>query len=170
MPWHPCLHCGEETSNRCKYCERSYCDIDCRRKDEVEHIKVHMNIQRTMPQNIERAQKAGKLAQVLFYTFMENTWNYDMRRVCIKRNQDGDLVAVEVTDGAGVLGSLTGQTDCKRYAGGWFTRFPVNNFGTFDEDAKHALLTDHSSIWAFVVMHAVIQALFQGMQRDLSYT
>lgn len=163
MPWRPCLHCGEETSNRCKYCERSYCDIDCRRKDEVEHIKVHMNVDRAMLWNIERARKAGRLAQLLLSAFMENTWNYDMRRVCIKRDQNADLVAVEVTDGAGVLGSLAGHTDCKTYAGGWLTKFPVNSFGTFDEDAKHALLTDRSSIWAFVVMHAAVQALFQGM-------
>lgn len=163
MPWLPCLHCGEETSNHCKYCERSYCDIDCRRKDEVAHIKVHMNIDRTVPQNIERARKAGRIAQSLFYAFLENTWSYDMRKVCIKRDQDLDLVAVEVTDGAGVVGSPAGHTDCKTHAGGWLTKFPVESFGTFDDDAKQALLTDRSSIWAFVVMHAAIQALFQGM-------
>ncbi|KAF3050028.1 hypothetical protein E8E11_003336 [Didymella keratinophila] len=120
-----------------------------------------------MPRNIERARKAGKLAQLLFYAFLENTWNFDMRRVCIKRDQDGDLVVIEVTDGAGVLGSPAGQTDCKSYAGGWLTKFPVDSFGTFDEDAKHALLTDRSSIWAFVVMHAVVQALFQDLVDDV---
>lgn len=169
MPWHPCLHCGEETSNHCQYCERFYCDIDCRRKDEIEHIKTHMNIDRTMPRSIERARKAGRIAQLLFYAFMENTWDYDMRTVCIKRDQDLDLVAVKVTDGTAVLGSSGAHSNCKIHAGGWLTKFPIDSFCVFDEDAKHALLTDRSSIWAFVVMHAAVQALFQGMLRPTVY-
>lgn len=122
-----------------------------------------MDIDRTMPQDMERARKAGSIAQSLFYSFLENTWGYDMGKVYIKRDQDLDLVAVQVTDGAGVMGSAVGHTDCKTYAGGWLTKFPVDSFGTFDDDAKQALLTDRSSIWAFIVMHAAVQALFHGM-------
>lgn len=177
MPWQSCLVCDEETSNYCRYCAQIrndgsiidacfYCDIDCRNKDELEHLKVHMNVDRTMPPNIEHARKAGRIAQSLFYAFMENTWTYDMRKVCIKRDQDGDLVAIEVTDGAGVVASPGGHADCKTYAGGWLTKFPFDYFGAFDDDAKHALLTDRGSIWAFVVMHAAVQALFQGIPED----
>ncbi|KAF3039384.1 hypothetical protein E8E12_007648 [Didymella heteroderae] len=126
-----------------------------------------MNIERTMPRNIERAMKAGRIAQSLFYAFLENTWSYDMRKVCIKRDQDHGLVAVEATDGIGVLGSPGRQNDCETYAGGWFTKFPVESFGKFDDDAKHALLTDRGSIWAFMVMHAAVQALFQDLVNDL---
>lgn len=173
MPWQPCCVCGEETSNYCRYCAqtrndgtlinaRYYCDIDCRQKDEAEHLKVHMNTHRTMPPNMERALKAGRIARQLFYTFVENTWTYDMRHVCIKHDQDHDLVAVEVTDGDGVKTAPGGHTDCKSYAGGWLIKFPEESFSSFDEDAKHALLADRDSIWAFVVMHAAVQALFQG--------
>ncbi|KAF1927242.1 uncharacterized protein M421DRAFT_185766 [Didymella exigua CBS 183.55] len=178
MPWQSCLVCKEETSNYCRYCAqthnngtivgaRFYCDIDCRNKDELEHLKVHMNVDCSTPLNIERAGKAGRIAQSLFYTFLENTWTYDMRKVSIKRDQDHDLVSVEVTDGVGVIASPGGHTDCKIYAGGWLTKFPVESFGTFEDDAKYALLTDRSSIWAFVVMHAAIQALFQDLVNDV---
>lgn len=177
MPWQPCLVCGAETSNYCTYCAnthndgtiieaRFYCDIECRNKDEQEHLNTHMNVSRTMPLIIERARKAGRIAQSLFYLFKENTWTYDTRNVRITRDQDHDLVAVEITDGAGVTASPGVHTDCKTYAGGWLKRFPVDSFGTFEDDAKHALLTDRSSIWAFVVMHAAIQALFQGMAEN----
>jgi hypothetical protein len=173
MPWRPCLICHEETSNYCKHCAqtsqdggivsaRFYCDIECRMKDEVEHMRVHMNAFRTTQPNMDRAIKAGKIAQSLFYAFMENTWTYDMINVCIIRDQDHDLVAVEVTDGAGVVTAPGGHTDCTSYAGGWLIKFPAERFSAFDDDAKHALLTDRTSTWAFVVMHAAVQALFQG--------
>ncbi|KAF2624925.1 hypothetical protein BU25DRAFT_474418 [Macroventuria anomochaeta] len=178
MPWQPCLVCKEETANFCRYCVRTrndgilidarfYCDVDCRKKDEVEHLKVHMNVHRTTPPNMERATKAGKIAQSLFYAFLENTWTYDMKNVCIKRDQDHDLVAVEVTDGTGVVTASGGHTDCKSYAGGWLIKFPAESFSAFDNDAKHALLSDRSSIWAFVVMHAAVQALFQDLVDDV---
>lgn len=121
-----------------------------------------MNTYRTMSPHLERAIKAGTIAQSLLYAFLENTWAYDMKDVCIKRNQDHDLVAVEVTDGQGVVTAPGGHTDCGSYAGGWLVQFPAEMFDAFDEDAKHALLTDHNSVWAFVVMHAAVQALFQG--------
>ena len=173
MLWRPCLVCDAETSNFCRYCARTrndgtiidarfYCDIDCRNKDEVEHLKVHMNTHRAMAPNMERAIKAGEIAQSLFYAILENTWTYDMKKVCIKRGQDHDLVAVEVTDGAGVVTAPGGHTDCKSYAGGWLIKFPVESFSAYDNDAKHTLLADRSSIWAFVVMHTAVQALFQG--------
>lgn len=173
MPWQPCLVCEEETSNYCRYCAqtrndgtiinaRFYCDLECRDKDESEHLRVHKTVDYTMAPNIERARKAGRIAQSLFYAFMENTWTYDIKKVCIRRDQDHCLVAVEVTDGAGVVAPPGGHTDCKTYAGGWLIKFPSDSFGGFEQDSKHALLTDHSSVWAFVVMHAAIQALFKG--------
>lgn len=173
MPWHPCLVCHEDTTNYCEHCAqtspdggiisaRFYCDIDCRERDAVEHLKVHMNALHTTQPNMERAVKAGKIAQSLFYAFMENTWTYDMNNVCIMRDQDHDLATVEVTDGQGVVTGPGGHTDCTSYAGGWLIKFPAESFSAFDDDAKHALLADRNSTWAFVVMHATVQALFQG--------
>lgn len=112
---------------------------------------------------MERAIKAGRIIQALFYEFLENTWTYDMKQVCIKRDQDGDLCAVEITDGAGVITAPGGSTDCHSYAGGWLIRFPHDSFAHSSEDAKQALLTDRNSTWGFVVMHAAVQALFQGI-------
>jgi hypothetical protein len=173
MPWQPCLVCEEATTNYCDYCARLdsngiltearfYCDIDCQKKDEVEHLRVHMNTHHVMPPGMEQAIKAGKIAQSLFYAFLENTWSYDMKNVCIRRDQDHDLVAVEVTDGTGVVTAPGGHTDCKIYAGGWLIKFPAEAFSASDEDAKHALLVHRNSVWAFVIMHAAVQALFQG--------
>ncbi|KAJ4985737.1 hypothetical protein SVAN01_08733 [Stagonosporopsis vannaccii] len=177
MSWRPCLVCNEETTNFCETCVRTnrdgniinarfYCDIECRKKDETEHLKVHMNALNITQPNMERAIKAGKIAQSLFHAFMENTWTYDMANVCITRDQDHDLVAVEVTDGAGVVTAPGGHTNCTSYAGGWLIKFPAERFTGFDDDAKHALLTDRNSTWAFVVMHAAVQALFKGLVDD----
>ncbi|KAJ8108336.1 hypothetical protein OPT61_g8245 [Boeremia exigua] len=177
MLWQPCLVCKEHTANYCKHCAqtdqtgalnaRFYCDIDCRKEDELEHLKVHMNTLHTAPPDMERAIKAGTIAQSLFYAFMENTWTYDMKKVYIKRDELHDLVAVEVTDGAGVVTAAGGHTDCRSYAGGWLIEFPAGSFSLFDDDAKHALLTDRSSTWVFVVMHAAVQALFQDLVADV---
>ncbi|KAF9695637.1 hypothetical protein EKO04_006536 [Ascochyta lentis] len=178
MPWQPCLVCDEETTNYCDHCApldsegtvtnaRFYCDIDCQKKDELEHLKVHMGLHHTMAPEMERAIKAGNIAQSLFYAFLENTWSYDMKNVHIQRDQDLELVAVEVTDGTGVVTAPGGHTDCKSCAGGWLIKFPVEAFSAFDEDAKHALLAHRSSVWAFVVMHAAVRALFQDLVEDV---
>lgn len=177
MPWQACLVCGEDTTNYCVDCAhtstegtlinaRFYCDIDCRKKNEPEHLKVHMELFNTLVPDFERAMRAGNIAQSLFYAFLENTWTYDMKNVFIQRDQDHDLVGVRVTDGAGVVAAPGGHTDCKSYAGGWLIKFPIEAFSAFDEDAKHTLLAHRNSIWAFVFMHSVVQALFQGMKRD----
>lgn len=172
MLWQPCLVCKVETTNYCKICARTssdgttearfYCDTDCSKKDETEHLKVHMTIKPSLPFYMERAVKAGQIVQSLFYAFRENTWTYDMKEVRIMRDQESDLVAIEVTDGAGVVTAPGGYTDCKSYAGGWLIEFPVKPFGPYGDDAKHALLADRSSTWALVVMHTAVQALFQG--------
>lgn len=173
MQWQPCLICKEDTANYCKVCARTssdgssidarfYCDTDCRNKDEVQHLKVHMRMKQNMSPYIERAIRAGQIIESLFYTFVENTWTYDMKQVCIRRDQDGELVEVEVIDGTGVVTAPGGYTDCQSYAGGWLVKFPLQAFDTGNEDAKHALLTDRNSTWAFIVIHAAVQALFQG--------
>lgn len=165
--------CGVDTTNYCKICARTssdgtttearfYCDADCRKKDETEHLKVHMTMKRSLPFYMERAVKAGQIVQSLFYAFRENTWTYDMKEVGIMRDQESDLVAVEVIDGAGVVTAPGGYTDCKSYAGGWLIEFPLKAFAEYGDDAKRALLTDRSSTWALVVMHTAVKALFQG--------
>jgi hypothetical protein len=171
MPWQPCLVCKEVTTNYCKQCAqtssngtdvvaRFYCDIDCKTKDKLNHLKVC----RTMLLPIEQAIRAGKIAQSLFYAFLENTWAYDMANVRIIRDQYHELVAIEVTDGPSVATGPGGHSACRRLAGGWLIEFPGEAFSTFDDDAKRALLVDRNSIWAFVVMHAAVQVLFQGIQ------
>ncbi|UPX16493.1 uncharacterized protein EKO05_0006891 [Ascochyta rabiei] len=120
-----------------------------------------------MSSDMERAINAGKIAQTLFYSFLENTWSYDMKNVCIKRDQDHRLVAVEVTDGTGVVTASGGITDCWSHAGGWLIKFPSEAFSAFDGDAKHALLAHRNSVWAFVVMHAAVRALFQDLVEDV---
>ncbi len=173
MLWRPCLVCKEYTANYCQHCAqisqngefdaRYYCDIDCRSEDELAHLKVHTNMILTTPPTMDRAFKAGTILQSLFYAFKENTWSYDMKKVCIKRDEAHDLVAVEVTDGVGVVTAAGGHTDCRSYAGGWLIEFPSDSFSIFDDDARHALLTDRSSIWVFVVMHVAVKALFLGV-------
>ncbi|KAJ4362657.1 hypothetical protein N0V95_001365 [Ascochyta clinopodiicola] len=116
---------------------------------------------------MERAINAGKIAQTLFYSFIENTWSYDMKNVCIKRDEDHNLVAVEVTDGTGVVTAPGGYADCGSHAGGWLIKFPTEAFSAFEEDAKHALLAHRNSVWAFVVMHAAVRALFQDLVEDV---
>ncbi|KAF2995203.1 hypothetical protein E8E13_001112 [Curvularia kusanoi] len=178
MLWEPCRVCGEETANYCAFCARVgsdgvklnarfYCDLDCRNKDDLEHMKAHKAFNEDLPATMDRATKAGQIVQSLYYTFRENTWNYDMKQVRIQRDQEGDLVDIRVTDGAGVLNAPGSQTDCKRCGGGWLIEFPAKTFDSYGDDAKHALLVDNSSTWAFVVMHTAVQALFRDLVNDV---
>lgn len=117
---------------------------------------------------LSHAIRAGELAQVLFYALLENTWAYDLSNIRIIRNDHGQLVRVEVTDGPGVTEGPQGQSACDRYAGGWLFRFPDMN--PVDCDAMRALLADHNSTWAFVCMHVAVETLFEGRQSAFHLT
>ena len=106
----------------------------------------------------ERAKQAGEAVQTLFYTFIEHTWAYDMNSVRVTPGSNGELLAVEV-----IHGSNTDNSTCERTAGEWLIKFPYDAFRAADGRAKHALLADRHSIWAFVVMHVAVQVLFEGM-------
>jgi hypothetical protein len=120
------------------------------------------------PRILNHAIRAGELVQVLFYAFLENTWAYDLSSIRIIRNQHGQLVRVEVTDGAGVTEGPQGQSTCDRYADGWLIRFP-EDVSPVDRDAMRSLLADHNSMWAFVCMHTAVQALFEGKYTSLLF-
>lgn len=110
----------------------------------------------------KHAQKAGEIAQAVFYSFIRNTWAYDMSNVRIVRDQYDDIVKIEVIAGPGVNAGPGGESTCERYAGGWLVKFPHAAFEEGDQQAMRALLADQNSIWAFVSMHNAVGTLFAG--------
>jgi hypothetical protein len=114
------------------------------------------------PTILGHAIRAGELVQMLFYTFLENTWAYDLSSVRVVRNEDRQILRIEVIDGVGVAEGPRGASSCERYADGWLFRFPDKCVGPRDRDAVRCLLADHSSTWALVCMHAAVQVLFEG--------
>lgn len=111
----------------------------------------------------KRAEKAGEVAQALFYTFIQNTWAYDMSNIRIIRYKAGHIAMIEIIAGPGTKEGPGGASTCERYAGGWLIKFPAVVFNSEDEVAKRAVLADQNSIWAFVCMHVALQALFEGI-------
>lgn len=140
-----------------------YCSGLCKAADEPKHLgecRAHL----LMPEELfRRAEQAGEAAQSLFYAFVQNTWAYDMSTIRIVRDQDDDVVAVEVTAGGGVHAGPGAESTCGRHAGGWLVKFPDAAFDIYDQEAKRAVLADQNSIWAFVSMHVAVEALFKGM-------
>jgi hypothetical protein len=117
---------------------------------------------------LECARRAGKIAQAIFYTFIEHTWSYDVSSVRVTRDEHCEIVHVEVVHAPGSETRPRGKSTCEGYAGGLLFRFPQEAFTVADLFAKHALLADGHSVWAFVFMHAAVQALFEGMQFEQS--
>jgi hypothetical protein len=113
---------------------------------------------------LERARRAGEIAQAIFYTFIEHTWSYDIKSVRITRDEHGEIVRVGVVHGPGSETRVRGKSTCERYAGGSLFKFPQEAFEPADLFVKHALLADGQSVWAFVFMHVAVQTLFKGMQ------
>ncbi len=109
-----------------------------------------------------QAVKASVIAQSLFYTLIQNTWAYDLNNIRIVRDHDGENVAIEAIVGTGEQAEAEGHSVLRRRAGGWLLDFPHDAFDPADEAIKHALLADQNSIWAFVVMHVVVEVLFEG--------
>jgi hypothetical protein len=116
---------------------------------------------------LQSAIRAGEIAQVLFLALLEHTWAYDIGHVRIVRNEDNQLIRIEVVDGLGVTAGPQGQSTCDRHAEGWLIEFPSKEFKVEDADAMRAVLTDHNSTWAFVCMHVAVQVLFERKYRLL---
>jgi hypothetical protein len=113
---------------------------------------------------LERAHRAGEVAQALFYIFIEHTWAYDMSRMCVISDQHDELVTVEVIHDSNHVTNPEGKNVYKQQAGGGLTKFPQEAFKSTDRFAKRSLLADRHSIWAFVFMHAAVLPPFEGMQ------
>ncbi|KAF1844268.1 uncharacterized protein K460DRAFT_408560 [Cucurbitaria berberidis CBS 394.84] len=171
----PCVHCTCPGTIFCQSCcerdsddvlqpTRWYCSPLCKAIDEPHREECPLVLSDTL---FKRAEKAGEVAQALFYAFIQDTWAYDMRNVRIVRDQDGDLVTIEVIAGPGVNAGPGKESTCGRHAGGWLIKFPHTTFKSSDHEAKHAILADQNSIWAFVFMHAAIQALFEDLVDDI---
>lgn len=112
---------------------------------------------------LERAHRAGEVAQALFYTFIEHTWAYDMSSVCVISDQHDELVTIEIIHDSNHVTSPEGKNVYKQQAGGGLTKFPQEAFNSTERFVKHSLLADRRSIWAFVFMHAAVLPLFEGM-------
>lgn len=169
----PCVQCARPGTLFCQSCAqydndnvltqaRWYCSPLCKDTDEPDHkTECHDSL-------LHRAERAGEVAQALFYAFIQNTWAHDMSNIRIVRDQDADIVAIEVIAGPGVQAGPGRESACTRFAGGWLVKFPAGAFEDADQVVKRAVLADRNSIWGFVFMHAVVQALFKGMSTALS--
>lgn len=110
-----------------------------------------------------RAHRAGNLARLIFYALIEHTWAYDISSIVLVPDQHGELKAVEITHGPGHDNGPGGESVCEQQAGGWLYKIPQGVFkSTAEHKAKQMLLADQHSIWAFMNMYFVVQALFQG--------
>ncbi|KAH8727989.1 hypothetical protein GQ44DRAFT_757451 [Phaeosphaeriaceae sp. PMI808] len=171
-----CVVCSRPGDMFCEYCAKFddtgipskvcwYCSPLCRAVDKRQHQAICWTI--TDRKNLlERAQRAGRIAQTLFYTFLEETWAYDMSDVRIISNRHDDLTAIEVCAGPGQNTGPGGESTCQQKAGGWLVSFPVNKFGPADWKAKRSLLADRHSVWTFVFMMVAVQILFQDLVND----
>jgi hypothetical protein len=109
----------------------------------------------------ESAQRAAEVLQALFYVFTEHTWALDMSKVILTPGEsDDDIVKVDTVAGRGTRAGPGEPSTCERHAGGWLVKFPHESFS---DNAKHALLASHNSVWAFVFMHVAVETLFGGM-------
>ncbi|QRC91875.1 hypothetical protein JI435_020600 [Parastagonospora nodorum SN15] len=116
---------------------------------------------------LDRAYRAGELVQVIFYSFIEHTWTYDMSNIKIIPDRDREIRALEVTRGPGNDNGPGGESTCEQYAGGWLYKIPPELFrSAAEQKAKHMLLADQRSVWMFMNMHFVVRALFKDLIND----
>jgi hypothetical protein len=159
-----CDFCAELDDTGVPLPARWYCSRLCQDIDRRTHNDKCSNMV-TDKELFERAERAGEVAQALFYNFIERTWAYDMNSLRIVPGSNGKLLSIEIIHGSKT--APTGQSVCKRIAGGWLFNFPHGAFGSADAKAKDALLADRHSVWAFVFMHVAVQLLFEGIKCDL---
>jgi hypothetical protein len=156
-----CERCAEFDDTGVPVKPRWYCTVLCREIDRINHGEECRLIAEPK-ELLERAKRAADVAQALFYAFIEHTWAYDMSRVRIIPDSTSAVMAVETMAGSGVRQGPADESSCERTAAGWLFKFPHDSFRAADQAAKQALLANKNSIWAFVVMHVAVQALFEG--------
>jgi hypothetical protein len=159
--WIFCENCAELENTRRPLKARWYCTAQCRESDKPSHTPNCFS-SADHEELFQRAHRAGELAQILFYAFIECTWVYDMSSVLIISDQHGEISALDVLYGVGCHAGPGGESTCEQRAGGWLTKFPQEAFKAADHKAKNVLLADQHSVWAFIFMHSVIQAVFAG--------
>ncbi|CAO2652510.1 Nn.00g007930.m01.CDS01 [Neocucurbitaria sp. VM-36] len=178
MSLKPCVYCTRPGTLYCQPCAiydadnnpiqaRWYCSPLCKAIDELDHDQECCPPMASSNALFNRAERAGEVAQALFYAVVQNTWTYDVSNIRIVRDQDGDVVAIEVIAGTGVQAGPGADSSCGRHAGGWLVKFPDMAFDTGDQEVKQAVLADQNSIWAFTFMHAAVQALFEDLVNDV---
>jgi hypothetical protein len=140
-----------------------YCTALCKESDKLTHHTGCFGMAEK-EDLLLRAKRAGELARVIFYAFIEHTWAYDISAIVIIPGQRGELRAVEVTHGPGHDNGPGGESICEQQAGGWLYKIPRDFFKTATQHkAKFMLLADQHSIWAFISMGFIVQALFEGI-------
>jgi hypothetical protein len=165
MTEHACVICTRPASIFCELCATLddtgapltahwYCTSMCQHIDRLDHNQNCANMA-TEKELLDRAQKAGDVAQALFYTFLEHTWAFDMHSVRIMPGTNGEILSMGVVHSDPEKPSI-----CERSAGGWLFKFPHSAFTSADQQVKHVLLADRHSVWAFVFMHVAVQTLF----------
>jgi hypothetical protein len=164
-----CEHCAEVEDTGRPLNVRWYCTVLCRETDKLTH-QTNCFSKDDKKDLLKRAYRAGELAQVIFYAFMEHTWTYDMSNIIIIPDEHGNIRALEITRGPGNDNSVEGESSCKRYAGGWLYKIPPELFrSAAEQKAKRMLLANQHSVWMFMNMHFVVQALFEGTQCNLNF-
>jgi hypothetical protein len=161
--WLFCENCAEIQDTGRPLNARWYCTALCRESDRPGHAPNCFS-QADHEQILHSAHRAGELAQTLFYVFIEHTWAYDISNLLAISDQHGQISALDVVHGPGHEAGPGGESTCEQRAGGWLTNFPQDAFKAADRKAKHTLLADQHSVWAFIFMHSVVQAVFEGTQ------
>ena len=159
-----CTQLVSATDISCEYCANSdstrfYCSALCKHNDLLSHNDECMDMA-IKEHDIARAEQAGVVAQALFYTFIENTWAYDMHSMSISLGENDEIDKLEVIHGPNKDPRC--PTTCQRTAGDWLFKFPRRAFKSVDPKIKQTLLADQHSVWAFMFMSVALQMLFEG--------
>jgi hypothetical protein len=157
-----CEKCAELEDTGRPLNVRWYCTALCRESDKLTHQVSCFGVGEKQDLLL-RARRAGELSRVIFYAFIEHTWSYDISSIVLIPDQRGELRAVEVTHGPGHDNGPGGKSICEQQAGGWLYKIPQSVFKSVAEhEAKLILLADQHSVWAFMNMSFIVQALFEG--------
>lgn len=148
---------------------RLYCTPLCQEADKLTHQTTCFS-KDDKKDLLDRAYRAGELAQAIFYSFIEHTWAYDISNIVIIPDQHGEIRALEVTRGPGNDNGPVGESTCEQYAGGRLYKIPPEMFrSAAEQKAKRMLLADQRSVWMFMNMHIVVWTLFKGRRYAMQH-
>jgi hypothetical protein len=164
-----CQHCAETEVGSRPLNVRWYCTPLCQEADRLTHQTTCFN-KDDKKDLLDRAYWAGELVQVIFYSFIEHTWAYDMSNITIIPDQHREIRALEVTRGPGNDNGPGGESTCEQYASGWLYKIPPELFrSATKQKAKRMLLADQRSVWMFINMHFVLRVLFKGKRYEIQH-